>query len=281
MSKVWLEKILKMVRVILIIIPVVILVFLVSKDFAWSGRLEVRYNFCKDSPFILPLFPKGRALDIKKDKNDCFQPVAIDPVYFYLQMPRWFEGATVHIKYKNPGFPIIELGAQKRHNEWDYDLKPLENRLIDSLSWTKIQKENVVLLQKNKRFDTISDFLNYLPKGKKVVFYNYELPSYFYRFLRVEQLNIYTNLEDADYIIATYASPKEQGEYQESQAFFQLKDYYVENNKLRFMLSVPSLDESGKELRLKEIRVILEKEPLTFENFISRLRGFLGRILYH
>lgn len=43
------------------------------------------------------------------------------------------------------------------------------------------------------------------------------------------------------------------------------------NSRLHFLLNAPGLSEARREILLTEIRVIVEKEPLTFTRFFSRL----------
>lgn len=67
------------------------------------------------------------------------------------------------------------------------------------------------------------------------------------------------------------------------QAEFDLSGYYRNHNQYRFILSVPyvELDQASDGLMISEIRVQLEKEPLTFKTFLTKIFNKIKRRLGH
>jgi len=172
----FLNKLHKIIRIILILLPIFILSYLLDKEFVFSGKLVVVKNFRNNSPFISDFFPWERVGDIKRDEQrNYYQSIISEPVYFDLKLPRPFKKAKVEITYQNDNLPFFQIGAQASPYEWEYQLKPLENQYLDRIDWPKIQENGVTLFQREKKFDTIDDFLKNLPDYNKIVVYNYKL----------------------------------------------------------------------------------------------------------
>jgi hypothetical protein len=90
-----------------------------------------------------------------------------DPVYFSIFTPRTFSEAKITVTYKNnltSSTPIIEAGVLVDNIVWRYKLATLENKLLDDSfsSWNRLESDGLVLLQKNKKFSELEDFLNTL-----------------------------------------------------------------------------------------------------------------------
>lgn len=176
--------ILIMLRVFFFSLPIILLGWLLYKDFVVSGVLEAEYDFKSRSPLISALRPQGRVSEILNKDGDSFQEVTKEPVYFDARLPRIFDTAEVTVRYKNFGEDIIELGAMKDFERWSFDLKPVENAVVsrlfqDKLRWSRIQEGSVILFQKNSRFKNIKDFLEHLPDISKIAVYNFALPRDF------------------------------------------------------------------------------------------------------
>jgi len=145
-----------------------------------GGKITYTNNFKKFNYFIGEITPKERS-----KKTDEGFLIFKDPVYFSLQTPRNFEKGKITLKYKLSNnlekslTQIIELGILADKNVWNYEIKPLENSVIDNLvnSWSLIKKDNLILLQKFKNYENIDSFINNLPESKKIVIYNYSLKN--------------------------------------------------------------------------------------------------------
>ncbi|MBU4432169.1 hypothetical protein KKD60_02740, partial [Patescibacteria group bacterium] len=148
------------------------------------GRISYIYRFDKTDEFIGALTPKERVNNIQYPNT-----ILGDPVYFTLHTPRSFESAVLHLRYKNIGTdnlmnPIIEVGPLVDKVSWRYNLQPVENKLIDSIAlvWDRINDGDLQLLQKEKKFASVNEFLSALDDpGKidlsKVAVFNYDLKT--------------------------------------------------------------------------------------------------------
>lgn len=61
-----------------------------------------------------------------------------------------------------------------------------------------------------------------------------------------------------------------------AEADFLLGQEWTDGRTVHFMISAPQLEGSGRKIRLGEIRVVLEREPLTPSNFWPRLKEKIG-----
>jgi len=121
-----LSKLRKIIRVIVIAIPIFALVWIVNKNFVFSGHMEVEYNFDKTSPFISVLKPAGRALEVERGEDgDYFQKIIIDPVYFDLYMPTEFNKVKLIFVYEAPVGREVKVGPQVFGPGWNYNLEEL------------------------------------------------------------------------------------------------------------------------------------------------------------
>lgn len=159
-----------------------------------SGRISYVYDFENSSYFIRKLTPAER---VKLPEND-EQEITGSPVYFFLKTPRRFDKAVLTLVYRDKeanlpigsiaslsaSHPIIEAGVLLNKNLWRYDLKPVENRIIDQLSlvWNKTEKNGITFLQREKKYETIEDFLNNISSAQisanqrsEIALYNYNL----------------------------------------------------------------------------------------------------------
>jgi len=151
-----------------------------------SGQITYIKDFTGDNYFIKKLTPEERVGDM----IDGGQKIIGDPVYFALRTPRRFNKAKLILKYRKQEaelpigssasmIPIIEAGVLVDKTIWRYDLQPIENRIIDQLAlvWDVINENGVMLLQKEKKFNSINEFLNNLPDREEIALYNYDLKT--------------------------------------------------------------------------------------------------------
>ncbi|MFH1427185.1 MAG: hypothetical protein ABIG60_01495 [Patescibacteria group bacterium] len=174
------SKIIKF-RIFLWLILAVVTFSLLYFGIVPGGKISYSYDFIKPSEFIKKLTPIERVLEIENGT----QKIIGDPVYFSLRTPRRFNKAKLIIKYRyneNEGLggslmPIIETGVLVDKIIWRYDLKPVENSIIDklALAWEMIEEDGIKLLQREKKYNSLADFLNNLPAQEEIGLYNYNL----------------------------------------------------------------------------------------------------------
>lgn len=141
-----------------------------------SGNIAYYYAPDKPSYFIKKMTPAERV----KITGGGRQIIIGEPVYFSLFTPRRFDKAKLTIRYKTEGdAPVIEAGVLTDKKIWRYDLKPIANKIIDDLflKWGVIKTNGLVLLQREKKFERLGDFLNNLPPREEIALYHYDLKA--------------------------------------------------------------------------------------------------------
>ena len=105
-----------------------------------------------------------------------------EPAYFSLRPPRKFNQAKVTVKFKNRSdLPLMEIGLLNDKVAANYDLKPLTNKTLDQLSlvWQTVAGGGVKLIEREKKYDSVEQFLKNLPPNREIALYNYSLKNNF------------------------------------------------------------------------------------------------------
>lgn len=164
-----------MFRVIFFTIFIFILSFFAYNAITPGGIKTYCQDFSKKNYFIDKLTPRERvAMGNKRLDNVLIG----NPVYFSLRSLRSFDNATLNLKYKNPDdLPLIEAGVLMDKTIWRYDLKGVENRLLEQLRyvWDTQIGDDLILLQREKNYESVEEFLKDLPASNKIALYNYDL----------------------------------------------------------------------------------------------------------
>ncbi|MBI5621752.1 hypothetical protein HY933_02730 [Candidatus Falkowbacteria bacterium] len=116
----------KIIRTVLVIIPVVFLMWLITQDLVVSGRLTAEYNFHDASPFVLTLAPKSRISAITQEGAVYYQSLYDDPVYFDVRLPRPFRTITFWVTYRADDGEIVRLAAFANKDQWSFEVKDFE-----------------------------------------------------------------------------------------------------------------------------------------------------------
>lgn len=144
----------KIIRVILIILPIITMGWLTVKKLVPSGQLEAVYDMRKETPFISKLYPKDRVGEVVRGLDgDYYRDLLDEPVYFDLKPNGEFEKVTVIVKYKNSSQVPLKLGGLINRKDWLFDWREMER---DAEGW-QVQKE-------------IFDFGKLMPEGQKIRF---------------------------------------------------------------------------------------------------------------
>ncbi|MBI2475232.1 hypothetical protein HYV69_02275 [Candidatus Uhrbacteria bacterium] len=167
---------LRLIQLILILIPLGILFYLSQQYFVPSGEFEIKHSVQDASAYIDALAPSDRVDKPIKKNNEWSQAIISDPVFFFLHPHRAFSKLSFEIWFQNETVPIVEFGGRVRTNPEGYDLRPLQNLLIDNLSWKKITQNGLTLLQKKSSYDSIDDFLLNPPRRESVAVYKADYP---------------------------------------------------------------------------------------------------------
>lgn len=168
------NKVLK-IRIILWSVLAIVVLWLFYLGIVPSGKITYTYKPCVNDYFIKKFTPAERV-----ECKDNILKIKGDPAYFSLKTPRRFETAKVSIKFndKNLGdHPLVEMGILADKLVWQYDLKPVVNKILDYLidNWEVIREGQAVFLQKEKKYKSINEFLKNLPPKDEIATYNYDL----------------------------------------------------------------------------------------------------------
>lgn len=195
-------------RIFFVILGAVIISILLFLAVVPFGEITYSYNFKNKSDFISKLNPKDRLGFIEGG----VQKVIGGPVYFTLRTPRRFEEASLVLKYKSEeNISLIEAGVLVDDVVWQYNLKPVENKLLNRLfsSWDHFYDGDVLFLQRKeveRKYKNLADFSENLPALEKIALYNYDLDIDFLidDYEKLDDISIIENDILADYQFYTY-----------------------------------------------------------------------------
>ena len=92
----------------------------------------------------------------------------------------------------------------------------------------------------------------------------------------VKSVNEVSDIDDYDYIIANYPKAQQENEWLVAKAHVTSPDlYFHKGNDLtaNFIITFPGLPENNRTIRVKEVRVVFQKEPITISNIFERLKN--------
>ncbi|MCR4314006.1 MAG: hypothetical protein NUV84_02035, partial [Candidatus Uhrbacteria bacterium] len=166
----------RLIQLLLIAIPFVVMGWLLNNWFVLSplGVFDVTHEVGEASPFIDELKPETRVSDVYETAGgEAVQAIQADPAFFFLHPHRedFFDQVVFDVWFQNGDLPIVELGGLAQVNPETYTLLPLHNRLIDESDWSRIDEEGLVLLQREKTYDSIDDFFANPPSRNDVAVY--------------------------------------------------------------------------------------------------------------
>lgn len=171
----------RLIQLILVAIPFVIMGWLLNLWFVPSGTFFVGHEVGQSSPFIDELKPETRVSDLYETTGgDTVQAIQEDPAFFFLHPHRqeFFDQVAFDVWFQNTELPIVELGGLASINPETYTLYPLHNRLIDESDWHRIDQDGMVLLQRDKTYDSLEEFFTQPPSRDEVAVYrtDFEVP---------------------------------------------------------------------------------------------------------
>lgn len=165
----------RLIQSLIVLCPIAIFGWLLNQWFVPSGVFVVDHIVGEKSPFIDELQPGNRVESVAQTKfGDAQQAIIADPVFFFLHPHTDFDDVEFEVWFKNADLPIVELGVLSQTNPEQYTLLPLHNRLIDESSWYRIEKDGLVLLQRERVYDSVKNFLADPPSRDSVAVYRTE-----------------------------------------------------------------------------------------------------------
>ena len=166
----------KIIKIMLILIPIIILAVLVYKDFNPSGYLKVGYDFCREEPFISKFSPLGRVLAVERINGACSQKMVIDPVYFDVRLPQRFNEVRLTIWYKKLSETKLQIGPAIDLSAWQWQLKDI-NYIRNEGNWQIGQTSYDLFLTQidHNRLRFLVSSPNLADSGQEVIFKKIEL----------------------------------------------------------------------------------------------------------
>jgi hypothetical protein len=167
-----------------------VVVWLVYMSVVPSGQIIYRHDFKKDNYHIGRIGPDTR-VEYKEYDGSYLSFIKGDPAYFNLRTPRNFDTALLKIRYKRSGnlnLPLVEAGVLVDSALWRYDLKPVENKILDQLAlvWESIEEDGLILFKRiggdadaMHNYDSIASFIENPPARDRIAAYNIDFnPEY-------------------------------------------------------------------------------------------------------
>ncbi len=161
------------IRISWIFALVVIVAALAFLALAPFGSITHRTDFLRPNYFISRLTPQER---LAGKEGLASRRLLAEPAYFSIYTPRPFDQATITIEYESKA-PLLELGIRRGGVAWNFERQPIYFSRLDQLARdpNTIQEGGLMLWQKDKRFGSVSDFLQDLPARDRIAVYNYSL----------------------------------------------------------------------------------------------------------
>lgn len=169
-------------RALSIFVPVALVGYLVWVDAVVSGELSATLDIGRQSPYISPLHPGGRLQPISVDAAGVTsQTIIQQPVYFDVRVPRGLRELEVRLTYQNLDQLLVEAGPQVSDTPWTFQLGGVEHQALDFLlqdtaRWSSLREGEVVLLQRDRHYDSVAAFLANPPPRDMIATYRYDLP---------------------------------------------------------------------------------------------------------
>ncbi|GEM_PF-3873060 len=264
---------LRVIKIILWSLPIIVFCFLFSRYFVFSGVLSFRYDMWHDSPYVT-MVPRDRVSEplYDTDEKRWYRLLKQEPLYFDVRIPRSFDSSNITVEYKNGSQSIVEIAGVVDSHQESYIFQPLENRLLENLSWPAIREGELVLWQRKVEFKGITDFLAHLPQKREILLYRHDLGDGFDQFSPLVDIEA----SDKNYVLALYPflmSAPETNSVRQREATFDTRLLHYGYHKYRFVLSAPRVN-ARENFRLYSVRFVMNREPITWNNFLSRSKNF-------
>lgn len=209
------NKVVKIVKVLLWLAPVLFLFWLFDRNFVPGGKLRVECMADKCSKLAAAFATKEPEKIIGETKDgDHYRLIAHDPIYFTIKTPRSFAKAKISAEFANPdNQPIFNFGALASNGAYVFKNVFSHNSLIEQLEkdWDIIKendaylftrpeeiekpasvkttadkqesgekKEDVKKVEKRpiKKYSSIDEFANNLPPLDELRAHNYDLSDH-------------------------------------------------------------------------------------------------------
>ncbi|MCX6797805.1 MAG: hypothetical protein NTX66_01115 [Candidatus Falkowbacteria bacterium] len=173
------------IRLILSLILLAALSSLILARLVPSGRIFYNRDFSRSWQFFggqgfIGQFSPAERIDFKT--SDYVKLIA-DPVYFSVFTPRFFTRARLIITYQDylaSSTPIVEAGVLMDKIVWQYQMKPVVNKILDNLNWPTLTEGGLTLYERQKPVADLAYFIQRAGERSDLALYNYSLLRPYY-----------------------------------------------------------------------------------------------------
>ena len=148
------------------------LLFLACRAFLPISSLAIKTDLVRPVPYVSAPMPPERLAPIVIDPEaGQLVPLAGSPVYLDLAAPTDFDRVSVEVRFTNPGNALLEIGGLASSIDDQYDLRPADAPLLDSLSWNRLSSGRLAVLERRHHYASIDDFFSSPPPVEQVAAY--------------------------------------------------------------------------------------------------------------
>jgi hypothetical protein len=170
------------------------------------GEISYQTDFSKYYYFISDFSPLER---LQANAQKIKRIIVSEPVYFFVRPPRAFETVAVTAHFTNPA-SLIEIGICRDQTAWNFERQPFYFEKLEQLvkSQNTLIEKDLILWQKEKKYDSISDFIKNPPRAEDFALYNFNitpsllLPDY----TSLPEPKMYSLGIRGNYILLTYSN---------------------------------------------------------------------------
>ncbi len=149
-----------------------LLVHLVFLSAAPEGSLTADSDLVRPSPFVSEPKPSERLAEPAAGADGGWLfPLVDSPLYFDVTPPSRFDSITATVRYANTSGALLEIGALASTIDEQFELRPGENRLLDTLQWNRVRSGNLTLLERAHSYASVDEFLRRPPSPSRVAVY--------------------------------------------------------------------------------------------------------------
>lgn len=166
----------RMIQLAIILVPILVFVALLWVDIVPSGTKVVEYTAGDQSPYINHLLPSERVeYSEETAKNKAYVRIIDEPAYFSVDLPQTdFDTVEVAIEFENEEQPVFEIGALVDPFADAYDLRPIQNTMLEDLNWASSTEWGTLFLDRTGQEKSMYDFLDD-PDINRLATYHYDL----------------------------------------------------------------------------------------------------------
>ena len=157
------------IRIVAALAVVGMFVYLIGQNLAPDGELTITSDLRSPAPFTSEPKPGERLERVTVVEGEPKMSVIKEsPIYFDVKPPPGFDTIVQTVRYVNDSGAVLELGALASSLDEQFDLRPGESRLIDSLPWHRQRSGRLLLLERQHDYASIDDFYSDPPSRSRL-----------------------------------------------------------------------------------------------------------------